>query len=318
MWDDEQELREVLRSEVEGPAPAPSTELAEVLRRGRRRVLARRAGAMAGVLAVVCGVGFGTMALRDLAGPPVQVGKLDGPAVTTTAPTATAPTANWTPASLPPRTPYGTWQPAASAPPPPDRSVLSIPQCDMGGDPLGNLGTVVPPKSLLDAWQAAVTEVAAPARVGPLNEQVLKANKAKRPDSVDAYQHWLDVTDPLGTGGVWLSVGTHRGDPLKAADEQAFSQGNCAPPRRAVLPDSTVVQFYPVRPSEPFQSLSQVLRVYRPDGRLVQVEVHNYGSPDFRFRPDLEAFDRFGPGRATLPLSEDQLTRIGLALATTP
>lgn len=310
MWENEQELSRAMRSEVDGPAPAPTTELGEVLRQGRRRVLARRAGAVAGLLAVVGGVGFGTAALRGTTG--ASTDPADGPAVTTT---AAAPDPGWSTADLPPRTPYGTWQPASSAPPPTGRSIVAIPKCGFEGDPLNGLGRVPPTPALLAAWREAVVEVAAPARVSEVHEQVLTANERESPNEVDDYQHWLDITDAGGAGGVWLSVGAFEGDPLKAADDQAFPRGNCAPPRRTVLPDGTVVQIYPMTAAEPFQSLGQALRIYRPSGQVLELEARNFSSADFRFLPDQNAFDRFGAGRATLPLTEEQLARIGLAIA---
>jgi hypothetical protein len=75
-----------------------------------------------------------------------------------------------------------------------------------------------------------------------------------------------------------------------------------------------VLQYYSVVPSEPFQSLTQSLRIYRPNGLVDEIAVHNFGSPDVR-RNDDGSRDRFGKGRPTLPLTVEQLKTIGLAVA---
>ncbi len=313
MWDNEQELSGRLKSEVDGPAPAARTDLAEVLRRGRRRLLARRAGASAGVLAVVGVVGFGTAALGDLAAPEHSPPAGDGYLVTTS-PATVGP--EWTAVDRPPRTPYGTFTPASTAPPPPGREIQAIPQCDPGaGSRFTAWDSSRPRTPVMNAWAHALEQVASPARVGPVQLRTVPADKQKRPDSVDGHVQWIDVTDEQGTGSVDLRTGRTALDPVAAADDEAFAEGNCAPPRRLVRSDGTVLQYYPVRVSEPFQSLSRVLRVYSPTGEVHAITVRNFGSPDLSPQPDHRGFHRTGPGRATLPLTEEQLTRIGLAVA---
>ena len=313
MWENEQELSGKLKSEVDGPAPGVRTDLAEVLKRGRRRLLVRRVGASAGVLAVVGVVGFGTAALGELAAPPDARPGSDGPVVTTS-PAPIGP--EWTAVGQAPRTPYGTFPPGWTAPPPSGREVLVVPQCDAGPDSRFTAWTSPrPPERVLDAWARAVTQVAAPARVSGLNTRTIPANKDKHPDSVDGHVQWIDVADEDGTGSVDLRAGRTTADPVAAADEEVFAEGNCAPPRRLARSDGTVLQYYPVRASEPYQSVGQVLRIYTPRGDTYAITVLNYGSPDFRFREEEGAFDRTGAGRATLPLTEEQLTRIGLAVA---
>ncbi|KOX20723.1 hypothetical protein ADK67_28830 [Saccharothrix sp. NRRL B-16348] len=312
MWENEQELSGRLKSEVDGPAPAVRTDLVEVLKRGRRRLLVRRVGASAGVLAVVGVVGFGTAALGDLAAPRDTPPAGDG-GVVTTSPATVGP--EWTTVAQPARTPYGTFTPAWTAPPPAGREILSIPLCDPGaGSQSTTWNSPRPPESVLDAWVRAVAQVASPATVSELNTRVIPANKDKHPDSVDGHVQWLDVTDEHGTGSVDLKAGRTTLDPVAAADDEAFAEGNCAPPRRLVRSDGTVLQFYPVQASEPFQSLARVLRVYTPTGATYAISVVNYGSPDFEFREEDASFNRTGAGRETLPLTEEQLTRIGLAL----
>ncbi|GAB2979913.1 hypothetical protein [Saccharothrix stipae] len=316
MWENEEELRGALRSEVDGPAPAARTDLAGVLKRGRRRLLARRVAAAAGVLGVVGVVGFGTAALGDLAAPdhsPPADGNTAAPLLTTS-PATVGP--EWTTPGLPARAPYGTFTPAWTAPPPPGREILAIPQCDLGtGSRFTSWLAPRPPAPLLDAWASAVRQVAAPAQVSGPHTHTIPANKDKHPDQVDGHVQWIDVTDGDGTGSVDIELGRTTLAPLAAADDEAFEEGNCTPPRRLVRADGTVLQFYPVRVSEPFQSLLQVLRIYTPTGDTYALTVMNFGSPDLRFREEDASFDRTGAGRATLPLTEEQLTRIGLAVA---
>ncbi|MDQ3786906.1 MAG: hypothetical protein M3422_06645, partial [Actinomycetota bacterium] len=108
----------------------------------------------------------------------------------------------------------------------------------------------------------------------------------------------------------------YTGTPLAAADEQAFDVGNCDPPKRHVLADGTVLQLYDTRVSEPFQSLTQTLRIFLPNGRMYQVVAQNWGSPDLQTNRDEPGSPiRVGKGRETLPLTEAQLAEIGLALA---
>ncbi|WP_158850964.1 hypothetical protein [Saccharothrix deserti] len=316
MWENEQELSGALRSEVDGPAPVARMDVADVLRRGRRRLLVRRAGAAAGVLAVVGVVGFGTVALSGLAGPdhsPPADGTTNAPLVTTS-PATVGP--EWTTVNQPPRTPYGTFTPAWTAPPPAGREILAIPECDQST--VGQHTTWLnprPPAPVLNAWVLAVGQVASPATVSELHAQTFPANKQKHPDSVDGHTQWIDVTDEHGTGSVDLRAGHTTLAPLAAADEEAFAEGNCAPPRRLVRSDGTVLQYYTVRANEPFQSLSQVLRVYTPTGDIYAISLLNFGSPDFTVQEDQRGFERTGAGRETLPLTEEQLTRIGLAVA---
>ncbi|CCH31261.1 hypothetical protein ABZ816_03195 [Actinosynnema sp. NPDC047251] len=308
MWEDEERLRATLRTEVDGPAPAARTDLADVLRRGRRRVLVRRAGAVAGALAVV-GVVGGTVALSGLAARPAE--PASGPDVTTTAPPPP-----WTTLDRAARQPYGTFSPAFSAPPPVDREVKAVPQCDLAfpGPEVSWLHPE-PGAAVQNAWSTTTGQVAAPGRASPVHSHLFPANLAKRPDSVDGHTRWIDLTDDRGTGSVSLERGSASVPPQAAADAELWAQGNCLPPRRMVRPNGVLLQLYPVRVSEPFQSLTQELRVYAPSGEVYSISLRNFGSPDFRPQADGRAFDRTGPGRETLPLSEDGLTAIGIAVA---
>jgi hypothetical protein len=231
-----------------------------------------------------------------------------GPTVTS-APTGAA----WPRAGLPAHTPYGTWTPGDTAPPPAGWPVAAVPLCSIR-DTSGQAVDTVRAGAQLRQWVAdAADAVAGGATVGELVEQHLRPDK---PDTVDSYTYSADVTDAGGTGSVVFSIGTFTGDPLAAADEQAFDEFNCDPPKRHVLADGTVMQIYATQPSEPFQSLTQVLRIYRPGGTLYTVTVRNFGSPDFAPNPGQPAYPkRVGAGRPNLPLAEAQLADLGLAIA---
>ncbi|KAA2248893.1 hypothetical protein F0L68_39410 [Solihabitans fulvus] len=314
MWEeDEQKLLAELRSAVGGPAPSASPNLGEVVRLGRRRRAARRAAAAAGALALVVGVGVGATLLRGAAqGSADQAGAASSGWAITTAPAVPG----WTKVNLPPKTPYGTWQPDTSSTMSPGRPVLKTPMCSLPVyDTRDWFGSVEPTEQFRAAFEAALRTAAAPAQVGSLAARRLEPDPTKG-QTQPAHDYQADVTDHDGTGSIRLTASHFQGTPTEAADHQAFDKGNCAAPGRQVLPDGTVLQLYDVRPSSPFQSLNQAMRIYTPKGLVYELELANYGSPDFRANPrQPEIPDRVGAGRGTLPLSESQLTQLGLAVA---
>jgi hypothetical protein len=161
-------------------------------------------------------------------------------------------------------------------------------------------------------WQA-LAAVAEDATVDLLGELKLPSTW---PNTRHAFTYTADVSDAGGTGSVEFSSGRFTGDPLTAADDQAYDMYNCQAPKRHVLADGTVLQIYDVAPSDPFASLNQTLRIYRPDGQLYSLSVRNFGSPDFATnREDPGHPHRVGAGRPTLPLTEAQLAELGLAMA---
>jgi hypothetical protein len=301
------DLEQELRAMADLTAPPAKTGLQDVLRRGRRRVLALRVGAVAGVVAVVAGAGFTALALRSVPTPAPLPLADGGPAVTTPAPPP-RPAGPWATADLPTRTPDGTWSPGSSAPPAPGSPVGVHPWCDYRPDDRASqLDRSAPARpEVAKAVGEAVGLVAGLAVPSDLKTAVL------RPGSPDAsYFQWIDVTDVGGTGSVEISEGHFPGTPLAAADQDAFVDRNCTPPNRLVTDDGTVLQYATPALWEPFQSTTQTLRIYHPDGSLVEVEVRNYGSPDYRVGEDGTSFDRFGRGRPTLPLTVEQLMAIG-------
>jgi hypothetical protein len=306
MLDEDQDVRNALRTELaERLRPPVHGGLAEVVSRGRRRRRTRQLGAALGVAAAITGsavaaVAFGGSNAMPPAGP--------GPTVTS-APTEAA----WPRADLPAQTPYGTWTPGNTAPPPVGRQIEQVPLCSIPDTSGRTVDTVRADADLRQRMTDAANAAAGGATVGVLVELHLRPHK---PGDVDAYTYTADITDTGGTGSVMFSIGAFTGDPLAAADEQAFDEFNCDPPKRSVLADGTVTQIYAMYPSEPFQSLIQTLRIYRPDGTLYTVEVRNFGSPDFATNREQPEYPRrVGAGRPTLPLTEAQLADLGLAIA---
>ena len=303
MWDEDTGLGNALRTELaEQAAPPVRGGLAEVVGRGRRRRRTQQVGAALAVAAAVAG----TAVVASTLGGPTAMPPANR--VTTTSPSDV----DWPRADLPTLVPYGTWTPGPTAPPPSGRPVEPVPQCASPG--LGrDVNSVPAGAELRNRVTEGMAAVAGAATVGVLVDLHLRPT---RPDTVDTYTYTADVTDANGTGSVVFSVGSFTGDPLDAADEQAFDELNCDPPKRQVRSDGTVLQIYPWRPSEPFQSMTQVLRIYEPDGTLYQLTVRNFGSPDFTpNRTQPETPDRVGAGRASLPLTERQLADLGLAIA---
>ena len=211
MWDEDQDLRDALRTElIEWTPPPLNGGLTEVVRLGRRRRRTHQASAALAMVAAIVGTAFMATALgRPNALPPAD----PSPTVTTDA--------AWPRANLPAHTPYGTFEPGMSAPPPAGRSVPSMPRCSIP-DTSGRTVNAVPAGADLQRRVAdALHAVAGEATVGQLTEQ---HTLPSRPGTVNAYVYTADVTDTGGTGSVTFSIGTFTGDPLAAADEQVVEE----------------------------------------------------------------------------------------------
>jgi hypothetical protein len=278
-----------------------------------------QAGAVVAVLATMTGIGMVVAAFdATRANAPGNTAVPDGPRATSRNTTRNAELAgvDWSKANLPSRKPDRIWSPGNTAAPPPGRTVLNVPLCDINTAKTVWQGAILASGQLQQRLHAALTGAAGSATIGELVMRYIPANPDKR-GSLYSYDYTADVSDANGTGSVRLTVGRFTGDPIGAADREAFDRFNCEPPKRLVMANRTVLQMYPVRPSEPFQSLTQTLRIYLPDGTRYQLDVYNFGSPDFEPNPaQPEIPNRVGAGRETLPLTEDQLATIGLAIAT--
>lgn len=308
MWD-EDDLGAALRAELaRRTPPAPRGGLADALTRGRRR---RRRQQFGAALAAVAAVAVVTTVAVSAGALPVGGHDV---AATGTATTAPAPDeALWPRAGLPAHHPSTTWTPGPSAPPPAGWPVEPVPRCELPDTTDRDLDSVrADLMTLQDQVRQELAVVAEDATVGLLLESTLPPNST---NAGHAYNYTADISDAGGTGSVELTFGRFTGDPLTAANEQAYDLGNCEPPKRHVLADGTVLQIYDVVPSDPFASRTQTLRIYRPDGRLDSLTVRNFGSPDFKTnREDTAHPYRVGAGRPTLPLTEAQLAELGLAM----
>ncbi|MGW6443619.1 hypothetical protein [Lentzea sp. NPDC055074] len=295
-------LEDELRGALNVSAPPPTTTLDVVMKRGRRRVFAQRAGAVLGVVAVVAGIGIGATTLNQ-AGPPRQADQPNqGPAVVEHS-------VGWPRVSTPPQVPYGTWSPASTAPPPDGRAVLSMPRCDIGSRKWAMkvpVGSVKPNDGFVQKWIGTVREQLPEVRVSELSPRL---------DESTYIEYAVDLTDSGGTGSVRLTLGRFAGTPLQYADDNIWTSGDCEPPYRTTLPDGTIVQLHSVRAAEPFQTLLQTMEVFQPDGLMLQMELANYGSKDLLPAQQPGYWERVGPGRANLPLTEAQFARLGPAIA---
>jgi hypothetical protein len=302
MWDEKQ-LGEALRKEIEGPAPTVRTQLSDIMPRGLRRRRMRQASSVAAAVAVVVGLG---VVASTLDGKPSSSNEPAVPTVTNSETNSVRAEAGWQRANLPPRSPYRTWEPAMTAPPPPGFPKLAIPLCSGDVPDTAGLGINPVPENVRLRLQRGLKAVAPSSKIGEVVDRA-----GDRFHDLEA-----DVGDAHGMGSVRLTTGTFSGQPLDAADRQAFEQRNCQPPKREVRPDGTVLQLFSVVPSEPFQSLTQVLMIYWPDGKRVAVTVQNWSSADVTLDKRTRSYNRTGAGRPTLPLSELQLAQLAERLTT--
>jgi hypothetical protein len=308
MWD-EDDLGAALRTELaQRTPPRRRGGLADAVARGRRRRRRQQFGAALAAAAVVAGVATVVVSAGALPSDGQNV------AATGTTTTGMSPTeAPWPRADLPAHSPHTTWTPAPTAPPPAGRPVEPVPRCEVPDITDRDLDSVRADLSALQqqVWQA-LAAVADDATLGLLGETKLPSTRS---NTGHTFTYDVDVSDAGGTGSVRFSFGRFTGDPLTAADDQAYDMYNCQAPKRHVLADGTVLQIYDVAPSDPFASLNQTLRIYLPDGQLYSLSVRNFGSPDFATnREDPGHPHRVGAGRATLPLTERQLAELGLAM----
>lgn len=331
MWD-EDDLGAALRAELaQRTPPRPHAGLGDAVARGRRRRRRQQFGTALAAVAAVAGV----------AGVVLVAGALPsgGQDVAATGTTPTATEAPWPRADLPAHSPHTTWTPAPTALPPAGWPTEPVPRCEIPDLTDRDLDSVRADLSTLqDQVRQAIaavtktpsdpptigttlegasripTPVTAGTTVDLLTQLKLPSTKPNTRDGF-TYTYTADVSDAEGTGSVVLTFGRFTGDPLTAANDQAYDMGNCQPPKRHVLADGTVLQIYDVAPSDPFASQNQTLRIYLPDGQLYSLSVLNFGGPDFETnREDTGHPYRVGAGRPTLPLTEAQLAELGLAM----
>ncbi|RSM69034.1 hypothetical protein DMH04_46360 [Kibdelosporangium aridum] len=302
MWD-EQQLREALREEINGPAPAARTELSDIMPRGLRRRRFRQAGSVAAAVAVVAGIGVVAMTFGG------KNAHVNEPAKTSEMPPVLHQPAGWSRADMPAESPISTWTPRADAPPLPDVPPTGLPRCSptmMPGDP--DPVPIQMPGATAGRLMAVLRKVAAPATVGELKA---------RANAADSPEYTVDITDGNGTGSIRIWPELSPVEPLITANAEAFNENNCQPPKRIVKPDGSIAQIYQIRPTydertHAFGDVTQALSVYLPDRTTYRIHVQSWGEKDVA--ADTSVKIKMGPGRKSLPLTEYQLSELGEGL----
>lgn len=289
MFDDDA-ARRALQGLADEPAPPVTTTLDQVVRRGRRRVLAQRASSVAVVVAVVAVIGIGAILLRpgDGSGDGVQVGNTP---VSTTAPPSTMPLPGWKAVKVP---------------------VRADGSCGSGMPESGPPNLTKPSKERIEeAFTTAVREALATTRL---------TVEWKSYESPGAFVV-IEVNLDNGPAQVRLEVATYGGTPVQAADASIGSEGTCAAPYRRVLTDGTVLQLHQDVTSIPTAPV-QKLRIYHPDGLMYVITSAGFSDEDYAATGvdprGAKASEAAGlapkTGRGKLPMTEAQLAAAGLVL----
>lgn len=293
---DDNAARRALHTLTDEPAPPVSTTLDQVLKRGRRRVFVQRAGAVAGVMAVVAAIGVSAVLLRPGDEPDgFQVADPTSPPVVTS-PSVTS----------------------SSTPPPPTGRAMFLPGWDvtlMPNTPDGSCQTrftQLPPEPEIDilpqnvvqpAFVSAVKSVIDKAPSVAMSEWDLNSPKAIGP------RGYVAVEFPVGNGNaqVQLEAVRYGGTPIEIADASLSTYGNCDAPLRRTLPDGTIMQLYPPNGADS-KSPTQPLQIYRPDNRMYIVTAAGYSEADKM--PD----GGMSGGRGNVPLTAEQLALLATKL----
>ncbi|SMD21563.1 hypothetical protein [Lentzea albidocapillata] len=262
-------IEEELRGALDVSAPPPMTTLDDVLRRGKRRVYAKRGGAAFSALAVVALIGLATI-IRP---------------VTDSVPPALSPPWEMTPLSTPARVPLdGSCAEVQRTKP------LTVAFGDAAFD-AGNLANLVKNMGVeLPAVQ--------------VGEAQARNNEAV-----------LNVRDGRGEGSLRLWVGKFAGTPVEAADDGLWDYGLCSPGMRGVLPDGTVLQLQPQHSLDAAAAFAQVLFVYRADGSVYRIQQANSTLKLLSAGTSSERRELVLTDQVTLPLTDEQMGKLGLAVA---
>jgi len=290
---EDEKLLAQLRAEVHSQAPPPvHTLLDDVVRRGRRRLRARRMAATLGVVAVVAGVGVTTAVLRD---------NLPGNQLVASPPTSVTST-----------TGLSGWSAAA----PPSTSKRDSTDCSNGVTVPGE-----PKVDPVDVTALSGTLLKALTKAAPTaNLRITRDTASNQPISSNSVlaSTWADVIDSGGGGSVYVEVHGFSGTPAQAADSEQYVGGVCTAPQRKTLADGTIMQLYAETKYDPGHP-AQALRVYTPAHRLYIVTAEGFSSADWtqvnKDDPGAVAVPE-GAGRHSLPLTESQLTAVGERIAT--
>jgi hypothetical protein len=291
MFDDDA-ARRALQALTDEPAPPARTTVEQVLRRGRRRVFAQRASAVAGVVAVVAVIGVGAVLLR-----PGGVQVADGSTTNVPASTQSSmPLPGWRPVSLPAdtQTSKGNCM---------QQYVELPPEADV---PLVSLGRAK------EAFIGA-TEAIAGKALRASNSTWLP-NSEKHEAAPRGYIN-IAVAMDNGIGQIQLEAARYGGTPEQVANASITVYGQCGKPFRRTLDDGTVLQLYPLDTRDAVAP-SQHLQIYRPDGRSYIVTSAGWSENDMVPIDGGSGGMTLGGGRGKVPVTEAQLAAIGERLVT--
>ena len=286
MFDDDNAARNALRTLNDDPAPPVVTTVDQVLRRGRRRVFAQRASAVAGVVAVVAAIGVTAVLLR----PSTPGGGVEVAESTPVAPAPAGPLPGW--------------------------ETIEIDEATCKRNPLINVpGT--PPDSLLpqhvveQAFGNAVVTV-----TGPMANAITAEWQEYSPKA-DGPRGYVRAEVPMsnGNGQLQLEAYVFGGTPAAQADASLYAYGDCRPPARRVLPDGTVLQLFQRDNFDPEQP-TQHLQIYRPDGREYIITSAGWSEADMVPVAGSTAYTVEG-GRGDLPTDDAQLAEVATNLVKT-
>ncbi|GAB1511909.1 hypothetical protein [Actinophytocola sp. KF-1] len=273
-----------LRTLNDDPAPPVATSIDQVLRRGRRRVFVQRAAAVAGVVAVVAGIGTATVLLRSSGEP--GGGGVEVAVSTTAPPTPTGPLPGWETIQVDKTTCQR-------------KPLQSVP----GRPP----STLLPQSVVQPAFTSAIESVVG---VGTTATEAVWEDYSPKAQGPRGY---LAVEVPMdnGNGQLQLEAEVYPGTPAQMADASLFTYGDCKPPARHVMPDGTVLQLFQPNPYHPEQPM-QHLQVYRPDGRMYVITAAGWSDADLV--PLGGGGYTVEGGRGKLPVTQQQLADIATGL----
>lgn len=284
MFDDDV-ARDALRTLIDDPAPPVTTTVDQVLRRGRRRVFAQRASAVAGVVAVVAAIGVTAVLLR-----PTDPGSGMHVAESTTPPPSPAgPLPGWRTIEID------------------NATCKQNPMVDVPGRPPDSL---LPQSVVQPAFTTAVEVVTGPVASAETAQWTQYSPKADGP------RGYVEVEVPMadGNGQLRLEAYVYGGSPTAMAEASLYAYGDCKAPARRTLPDGTVLQMFQRDDFHPEQPM-QHLQVYRPDGREYVITAAGWSDADMVPVEGSSAY-RVEGGRGDLPTTDAQLAEIATRLVT--
>ncbi|MBB4906820.1 hypothetical protein [Actinophytocola algeriensis] len=284
MFDDDTTARNALQTLNDEPAPPPTTTVEQVLRRGRRRVLAQRVSAVAGVVAVVAAIGVTAVLVR-------QGGTGDGGV----------------------RVAEPTTAPPAPAGPLPGWRTIEIDEATCKQNPLINVPGTAPdallPQAVVEpAFVDAVVAVTGPGASATTAQWEGYSPKADGPRGYVVTE--IPMSD--GNGQLQLEAYVYGGTPTAKADASLYAYGDCKAPARHTLPDGTVLQLFQRDNFDPEQPM-QHLQIFRPDGHEYIVTSAGWSEADMVPVPGSTAYTIEG-GRRDLPTDDAQLAEIATTL----